>query len=148
MDRNQKAGCVLITLSLALATIALLISAGWGTDSPLVIYYLDHQDYDSILKDFENTAIYTKYVLATLVVPTTYGLLLYKSLALWFPASDPGQTIAWQGTKRERTIKVVDKSGHNDPQAPNLIERTATGGDRSGAPDGIAAPASAAHVKR
>ncbi len=81
MNQNQRLGATVIVVSLALMAIALVLSKNWGVAGyPLVLYYIDDLDYDSAFKEFEHTAIYTKYVIAMLVVPLTYGVLRYLSL--------------------------------------------------------------------
>ena len=100
MNRNQRAGCVFVIVGLALVAIALLLSFGWGNpDTQLIIYYIGPQEYDSAFKDLENTRIYTKYVLAILVLPITYGVLLYSSLAPWFSSKAGASTLPDEARK-------------------------------------------------
>lgn len=79
MNRRQRIGLVVIVVSVGLMAAALLLSQGWSDDRPLHLYVIQ----DGLLGIY---AIFTRWILAALVLPITIGVLML--LPVWSNSTD------------------------------------------------------------
>ena len=75
MNEEQKTGALIFTVAFTLMAVTLVLSQGWG--NPRVDLFLHFQYGDGAM---EEVSIYTRYVLAPLVIVAGYGAVRYFSL--------------------------------------------------------------------
>ena len=113
MNESQRSGAIVILITLALMAIALILSSNWGRPGyPLFLFIIEELpvEYDSPLKALEHTIFYTKYVLALLMLPLTYGVLLFFSLC-------HNAFIRHRPTHHQPTAEIIDKWKADDKES-------------------------------
>src|SRR6266850_433779 len=83
MNEDQRAGTLVILVSVVLIAVALICSHGWGTTVELFLFEFTLDFNSDGFRDPDNifhVVVWTKYVLAVLIVGAGYGIARYLSL--------------------------------------------------------------------